>query len=137
MKQTKRQVEAKPLGNSVKRAPSQEPKNTDNFADQDSDVQLPEPSSPYSKATLSQRESISALSDYIEELISSLEPHLPSRLFNQVGEASESPVECNDEGRVPYYNEQYSRTVNAINQATLEIDRLSARIQWLRRNIVL
>lgn len=121
----------------MKRAPFQEPKNTDNFADQDSDVLLPEPSSPYSNATLSQRESISALSDYIEELISSLEPHLPSRLFNQVGEASESPVECIDEGRVPYYNEQYSRTVNAINQATLEIDRLSARIQWLRRNIVL
>jgi hypothetical protein len=72
--------------------------------------------------------------ELIESLIVMLEPHLPRHVYDD---------QCKEDGgctlkasRVDGYSSAASSTVNRVNSATNEVDRLSDRIRWLRHNLI-
>lgn len=70
----------------------------------------------------------------IESLIVLAEPHLPRHLFDMVPDAGDCDKVLAQ--RVYDHSDSLSRTVNRINSATNEVDRLRARIEFLQTYLV-
>lgn len=89
---------------------------------------------PSEEALSNLNQAIAEAHSTIETLIALAEPHLPRHLFDTVDDGS--CCEKAEPSRVSGHSISVSRTVNGINSATNEVDRLTARISFLKNNLV-
>lgn len=90
------------------------------------------PTTPVSEAMANLQNAVGEAHSNMQFLIDLLEPHLPRHLFS---DCDEGQAQSGTPSRV-CYSENNSMTVNDINNQTNEIDRLGARINFLRSHVI-